>query len=59
MHSSISWVGTLNPGKKATVKVIYRPYIMPVSGEITRDVYVQTNDPDNERITFTVKAFVE
>jgi len=59
MHANNIWVGRVDPGKKAMLKVIYRPYIMPVSGAITRDVYVQTNDPDNERITFTVKAFVE
>lgn len=59
MHARSSWVGTLDPGKKAILKVIYRPYIMPVSGEITRDVYVQTNDPDNPKLTFTVKADVE
>lgn len=59
MHSQSNWAGTVEPGKKATVDVIYRPYIMPVQGEVTRDVYVQTNDPENSKITFTVKANVE
>lgn len=59
MHSTNSWVGTVEPGKKATLSVIYRPYIMPVSGVITRDVYVQTNDPEKSQLIFTVKAFVE
>lgn len=59
MHSSNPWVGSIDPGKKATLTVIYRPYIMPVAGVITRDVYVQTNDPENSNLTFTVKAFVE
>lgn len=59
MHSQSLWSGTLDPGKKATLTVIYRPYIMPVSGTITRDVYVQTNDPAKPKLTFTVKAFVK
>lgn len=59
MHSTNPWVGTIDPGKKATLSVIYRPYIMPVSGVVTRDVYVQTNDPEKSQLTFTVKAFVE
>lgn len=59
MHATNPWVGTVEPGKKATLSVIYRPYIMPVSGVITRDVYVQTNDPEKSNLTFTVKAFVE
>ena len=60
MHSTGSnWAGNIDPGKKADLSVIYRPYIMPVSGTITRDVYVQTNDPENAKLAFTVKAFVE
>lgn len=59
MHSATPWVGSIEPGKKATLSVIYRPYIMPVSGVITRDVYVQTNDPEKSNLIFTVKAFVE
>lgn len=59
MHSKNYWTGTIDPGKKAIITVIYRPYIMPVSGTITRDVFVQTNDPDKPKLTFTVKAFVE
>lgn len=59
MHSNSSWSTSLDPGKEAKIHVIYRPYIMPVSGEVTRDVYIQTNDPENPKLTFTVKAFVE
>ncbi|MBI2611120.1 DUF1573 domain-containing protein [Candidatus Gottesmanbacteria bacterium] len=59
MHSKSTWSGNIEPGKTAVVDVIYKPYIMPVSGSITRDVYVQTNDPANPNLTFTVKAFVE
>ncbi len=59
MHSKNSWTGSLDPGKKATLNVIYRPFIMPVKGVITRDVFMQTNDPENPKVTFTVKAEVE
>lgn len=59
MHSKNPWVGTINPGEKAVLEAIYRPFIMPVSGPVTRDVFVSTNDPDNPRLTFTLKAVVE
>ena len=59
MHSKNSWTGSLDPGKKATLNVIYRPFIMPVKGVVTRDVFMQTNDPENPKLTFTVKAEVE
>ena len=59
MHSEGTWQGIVEPGKLATLTVIYRPYIMPVSGVLTRDVYMSTNDPENEKLTFTVKANVE
>ena len=54
-----SWIGTLNPGNTATVTVIYRPSIMPVKGDVTRFVTVETNDPANNQLTFNIKAFVE
>ena len=59
MHSKSNWTGEIPQGEKATVSVVYRPYIMPVKGEVTRDVYISTNDPDNKLLTFTVKANVE
>ena len=59
MHSKSKWMGEINPGNSAYIEVIYRPFIMPVKGEVTRDVYVSTNDPDNKLLTFTVKANVE
>lgn len=59
MHSKNPWVGELAPGKKATLIAIYRPFIMPVKGPVSRDIYVRTNDPENLMLTFTVKANVE
>ena len=59
MHSKSDWIGTLPPGEQAIVMVIYRPSVMPVKGDVSRSVYVETNDPTNPKLTFTVKAFVE
>lgn len=59
MHSKSSWTGTLTPGQEATLTVIYRPSLMPVKGTITRQVFVETNDPKNKRLTFSIRAFVE
>ncbi len=58
MHSQNSWVGTLQPNQKATLSVIYRPSLMPVKGEVTRQVFLETNDPQNQNLTFTIKATV-
>lgn len=59
MHSKSNWTGELLPRQKASISVIYKPSIMPVKGEVTRTVYVSTNDPDNKELAFSVKAFVE
>lgn len=59
MHGKNSWIGTLNPNQTATVAVIYRPSLMPVRGDVSRSVTVETNDPNNKKLTFTIKTFVE
>ena len=59
MHSKNLWSGSIEPGKKATLTVVYRPSIMPVKGEVSRQVYIQTNDPENKQVTFSINAFVE
>lgn len=59
MHAKSDWIGSLNPGDQATVTVIYRPSVMPVKGDVSRSVYVETNDPISPKLTFTVRAFVE
>ena len=59
MHLKNSWIGSVNPGESAIVTVIYRPSVMPVKGDVSRSVYVDTNDPANTTLTFTVTAFVE
>jgi len=59
MHSRSSYVGEVLPGKEAVVRVIYRPYVMPVYGAVIREVYVSTNDPENEKLVFKIKTFVK
>ena len=59
MHAKSNWVGVIPQGSKAIVRVIYIPSIMPVKGEVTRAVYVKTNDPNNAELTFSVKANVK
>lgn len=59
MHDKSSWNGSVAPGQSATVSLIYRPRIMPVKGDITRSVYVETNDPAQKQLTFSIKTFVE
>lgn len=59
MHANSNWQGTVEPGGKAFVEVIYKPAIMPVAGEVAREVYITTNDPEKPTLTFGIKAFVE
>ncbi|MBI2029838.1 DUF1573 domain-containing protein [Candidatus Gottesmanbacteria bacterium] len=59
MHSNSNYQATLNPTESATVEVIYRPSVMPVQGEVGREVYVKTNDPEKPMLTFSIKAYVE
>lgn len=58
MHSNSNWVGEIKPGETAKVFVIYRPFVMPVYGLVEREVYLSTNDPQNPKISFKVRAFV-
>lgn len=59
MHSQSDYLGEVAPGKQGIVKVIYRPFVMPVYGPVEREVYVSTNDPENQKLVFKVKAFVK
>lgn len=47
------------PNTSATVRVIYRPSVMPVYGAVEREVYVKTNDPDLPRLVLQVIADVK
>lgn len=59
MHNISDFVGEVLPGKEVFIKVTYRPSIMPVYGIIEREVYVGTNDPENPKLVFKVKATVK
>ena len=50
---------SIAPNTEATVKVIYRPYIMPVYGPVEREVYLSTNDPSKQKLVFQVTASVQ
>lgn len=59
MHSVGSFDQLIAPQTEAKVTVIYRPYVMPVYGIVEREVYISTNDPQNPKLVFKVKAFVQ
>lgn len=59
MHSKSSQVFEIAPGEAVIVRVTYRPYVMPVSGPVDREVYVDTNDPISQKLIFKVTANVQ
>lgn len=59
MHNVSDFAGEVAPGKEVIIKATYRPSIMPVYGVVEREVYVTTNDPENPKLVFKVKATVK
>src|SRR3989344_635444 len=59
MHSVGAFGTPIAPNTEAKVKITYRPYVMPVYGKVEREVYISTNDPQNPKLVFQVKAFVQ
>lgn len=59
MHAPQNEVFSILPQTKAVIKLTYRPFAMPVYGVVTREVYVSTNDPQNQKLVFQIKADVE
>lgn len=59
MHEQSGYVTDIAPGDSATVRVIYKPALMPIYGFVEREVYVSTNDPANQRLVFSIKATVK
>ena len=53
-----NWIGEIPAKQQATLKVIYRPSLMPVQGPVSRQVNFSTNDPNNEDIQVSVLANV-
>ncbi len=58
MHAQSGYLADIAPGTQATVRVTYEPSLMPVFGAVEREVYVTTNDPQNNKLIFAVKANV-
>ena len=58
MHGQSDYVVSIIPQTEAKIKVVYRPYVMPVYGNVEREAYISTNDPVNPKLVFKVKAFI-
>lgn len=59
MHTQSGFVTEIVPGDTATVRLTYRPASMPVYGLVEREVYVETNDPANSKLIFSITAKVK
>lgn len=58
MHFQEKDIYQIDSQTEAKVKVIYRPSTMPVYGPVEREVYITTNDPNNSKLIFRIKAVV-
>lgn len=60
MNTVSSWVGEVVPGNEAQINIVFDPaYHGPNGiGPITRYISVDTNDPDNKTLEFTLTANV-
>ena len=50
---------SIAPKTSAKLKVIYRPFVMPVDGAVTRQVFIETNDPVNPKLEIKASAVVK
>ena len=60
MHQKSSWTGQVAPGKSAKLIVEFDPAFHGPqgTGQITRQIVVETNDPSQRQLTFTASAEV-
>ena len=60
MHQKSSWMGQVEPGKSARLVVEFDPAFHGPQGigQITRQIVVETNDPDQKQLTFNLTANV-
>lgn len=60
MVSVSSWIGEVSPGSQATLNVIFDPAYHGTAGvgPINRLVNVQTNDPNNKNVEFSLTGTV-
>jgi hypothetical protein len=56
MHKVSTEIIEVAPGTEITIRLIYRPFTMPVYGVVFREVYIDTNDPDLSKIILRIKA---
>jgi len=59
MHSQSDYVVAIAPQTEAKMRVVYKPFVMPVYGVVERQVFVDTNDPIKRKLEFRIKAFVQ
>lgn len=58
MHAQNGYVVDISPGKEAVMRMTYKPSLMPVSGFVEREVYIDTNDPQKPKVIFKITANV-
>src|SRR3989338_7524144 len=59
MHAQSDYVVSIEPQTEAKMRVVYKPFVMPVYGVVERQEFVGTNDPTHEKLEFKIKAFVQ
>jgi len=59
MHSQSDYVAQIDPQTSAIVKIVYKPFTMPVYGMVQRQVFMSTNDPAMQKLEFKIKAYVK
>jgi hypothetical protein len=52
------WSETLLPGQQGSLEVTYDPTMFSDSGQVTRIVYIESNDPDDSTVEITIRATV-
>lgn len=60
MHSQSPWVGKIAPGEEAQLEIVFDPAYHGPSGlgPITREILLETNDPANSKLIFTLTGTV-
>lgn len=60
MHSTSGWVGEVLPGRQAQLTVIFDPAFHGPTGvgPMERLISLQTNDPSNQNLEFSLKGVV-
>lgn len=59
MHTKSGYVAEIAPQTEAKIRVTYRPYVMPIYGQVEREAYISTNDPNSSKLVFIVAAKVQ